>query len=89
MVHWERPKVTTTPAALYAWERSTNAINIEMTSYALLTFVARGDLTNAYPVIRWLVSQRDPKGGFISTQVGQHNMKTEFVFFKLQILIYI
>ncbi|XP_054164406.1 CD109 antigen-like isoform X2 [Oppia nitens] len=42
--------------------------DIEMTSYALLTLVARSDLENAVPVLRWLISKQNSNGGFSSTQ---------------------
>jgi hypothetical protein len=41
---------------------------VEMTAYALMTLVARSDLENAIPVLRWLISQQNSKGGFSSTQ---------------------
>jgi CD109 antigen len=45
-----------------------NSNDVEMTSYALMTLVARSDLENAIPVLRWLISQQNSKGGFSSTQ---------------------
>ncbi|XP_076467680.1 LOW QUALITY PROTEIN: CD109 antigen-like [Babylonia areolata] len=65
-VYWERPKPPT--PSRYSWQRKTDAINIEMTSYALLTYMVRGDVAGALPIVRWLTMQRGPQGGFISTQ---------------------
>ncbi len=42
--------------------------DVEMTSYALLTYVARNDLDRAIPVARWIMAQRSDTGGFSSTQ---------------------
>ncbi|CAG2164131.1 unnamed protein product, partial [Oppiella nova] len=42
--------------------------DVEMTAYALLTLVARSDLENAVPVLRWLISKQNSNGGFSSTQ---------------------
>lgn len=46
------------------------AIDVEMTSYALLTYVAQNKISEAVPVVKWLLTQRNPKGGFVTTQVG-------------------
>ena len=67
-LHWERPKPNARPAH-YRWQRQTDAINIEMTAYAMLTFLLKKDVAKAVPIVRWLTSQRGPQGGFISTQV--------------------
>ncbi|KAK3909558.1 CD109 antigen [Frankliniella fusca] len=45
-----------------------NSVNVEMTSYALMTYVSRGMLDEALPIMQWLISQRNSKGGFASTQ---------------------
>ena len=45
------------------------AIDVEMTSYVLLGYNIKGDTPNGIKVLRWLGSQRNPRGGFISTQV--------------------
>ncbi|KAK7098096.1 CD109 antigen-like [Littorina saxatilis] len=52
----------------YSWYRKTDALSIEMTSYALLTLMQDAALNDAIPVFRWLNKQRGPKGGFVSTQ---------------------
>lgn len=41
-----------------------------MTSYALLTYVLRGDVQGGLPILRWLLQLRGPNGGFQSTQVA-------------------
>ncbi|XP_025086510.1 CD109 antigen-like [Pomacea canaliculata] len=52
------------------WERNQQsaALNIEMTSYGLLTYILRSDVAGAMPILRWLMELRGPNGGFISTQ---------------------
>lgn len=42
---------------------------METTAYALLAQMALGRLKYAGPIVTWLASQRDPQGGFVSTQV--------------------
>lgn len=43
-------------------------VDIETTSYALLSYLAQNQTSEAVPIIRWLVSQRNELGGFTSTQ---------------------
>ena len=43
--------------------------NIEATSYVLLTYATINNVTSGLQVIKWLVKQRNPNGGFGSTQV--------------------
>lgn len=43
-------------------------IAVEVTSYALLTYLERGLVQDALPIMRWLVTQRNSQGGFASTQ---------------------
>lgn len=45
------------------------ARDIETTAYALLTYIALGHHAQGLPIVKWLVSQRNPQGGFSSTQV--------------------
>lgn len=45
-----------------------NSNDVEMTAYALLTLLARSDLEDALPVLRWLISQQNSNGGYSSTQ---------------------
>ena len=42
---------------------------IEITSYALLTYVRRNDIASAIPILKWLVSKQNDLGGYSSTQV--------------------
>ena len=44
-------------------------IAVEMSSYALLTYLERGLAKDALPIMHWLVAQRNSQGGFASTQV--------------------
>jgi hypothetical protein len=43
-------------------------VDVETTSYALLTYMTLGDTNKGLPVVRWLTSQRNAFGGFSSTQ---------------------
>ena len=50
------------------WSSVTQSVDVEMTAYALLTYLQRGLVTEALPIMRWMVSQRNSNGGFASTQ---------------------
>ena len=47
-----------------------NSIDVEMTSYAMLTYINRGLIEDCIPVMKWLFSQQNDQGGFASTQVN-------------------
>ncbi|XP_059152608.1 CD109 antigen-like [Physella acuta] len=48
--------------------KQARSADVIITSYAVLTFVALGRLEEAVPAVTWLTSQRNPQGGFVSTQ---------------------
>lgn len=71
--HWENPKVNPEDGSgwdgnevLYHWRIS--PATVEMTSYALLSYIERNDLKNALQIVNWLIDQRNENGGFYSTQ---------------------
>jgi len=45
------------------------SVDIEMTAYALLVYSHNRDMSNALPIAKWIIAQRNPNGGFSSTQV--------------------
>ncbi|KAK6619001.1 hypothetical protein RUM44_003383 [Polyplax serrata] len=49
-------------------ERLPNGVAVEMTAYALLTYLERDLMEDALPIMKWLVAQRNDEGGFASTQ---------------------
>uniref|UniRef100_A0A336LNM3 CD109 antigen n=1 Tax=Culicoides sonorensis TaxID=179676 RepID=A0A336LNM3_CULSO len=50
------------------WYGKPNSVNVEMTAYALLAYLQAGQEASAFPILKWLVSQRNENGGFQSTQ---------------------
>lgn len=44
-------------------------IDIETSAYALLYLAEKKDMSQGIKIVNWLVSQRNPQGGFSSTQV--------------------
>lgn len=51
------------------WDVGDKALSVETTAYALLAQMALGRLKSSGPIVTWLTGQRDPQGGFVSTQV--------------------
>uniref|UniRef100_A0A6B2E4V8 CD109 antigen n=1 Tax=Phlebotomus kandelakii TaxID=1109342 RepID=A0A6B2E4V8_9DIPT len=50
------------------WYGQPNSVNVELTAYALLTYMEAGIVEDALPVMKWLIGQRNSEGGFQSTQ---------------------
>lgn len=44
------------------------SVDVEMTSYTLLTYLRRNLVSDSIAVMKWMVKQRNPEGGFSSTQ---------------------
>ncbi|KAL1439864.1 hypothetical protein MTO96_009696 [Rhipicephalus appendiculatus] len=68
-IYWKDPTLavnTTDKQSDYFFKPSFK--DVEMTAYALLTLTERGDIGNAIPVMRWLVSKQNENGGYSSTQ---------------------
>uniref|UniRef100_A0A914DPR9 Uncharacterized protein n=1 Tax=Acrobeloides nanus TaxID=290746 RepID=A0A914DPR9_9BILA len=68
-IHWsskvgDKPKTGDTTQYFY----QPRPVDVEMTAYALLTYMALGDTEKGLPIVRWLTSQRNAYGGFSSTQ---------------------
>ncbi|XP_018316790.1 CD109 antigen isoform X1 [Mycetomoellerius zeteki] len=62
---WNKPIPKDNKNPHYSLPRS---VDVEMTSYALLLYLRRNLVTDAIPVMKWLVKQRNTEGGFASTQ---------------------
>ncbi|XP_044727005.1 CD109 antigen-like isoform X2 [Chrysoperla carnea] len=50
------------------WRSMPNALNIEITSYAMLALMQSGLFEDCLPILKWLIMQRNQNGGFTSTQ---------------------
>lgn len=57
------------------YDQLPNSIDVEMTSYTMLTYLQRGLLEDSIPIMKWLVSQQNDQGGFASTQVKEIILK--------------
>lgn len=60
----------------YWYRKKPNALAVETTSYALLTYLQYHDIDACYPIVRWLTQQRKTDGSFVSTQVSLQNTYT-------------
>ena len=77
-MHWEKVKeISNSRSNEFFWWNPylrAPAADIEMTSYALMTYVLLAEddpsmIGEAMPIVRWLTKQRNALGGFASTQV--------------------
>ncbi|XP_067663894.1 CD109 antigen-like isoform X3 [Haliotis asinina] len=68
--YWHRPEVKTTQSTHSYWKppSAKRAIDIEMTAYGLLIYGEKNDFSGGLNIMKWLASQRNPHGGFSSTQ---------------------
>lgn len=48
------------------WYGQPNSVNVEMTAYAMLANLEANQ--EVFPILKWLIAQRNPEGGFQSTQ---------------------
>ncbi|XP_029178171.1 CD109 antigen-like isoform X4 [Nylanderia fulva] len=62
---WSKPIPKNDKNPHYSLPRS---VDVEMTSYALLSYLRRNLVADAIPVMKWLIKQRNTEGGFASTQ---------------------
>lgn len=69
-VHWEREDMPKPPEDSWYWYRAPSA-EVEMTGYVLMSLIYNGkDYIGYTPsIVQWLTKQRNPYGGFSSTQV--------------------
>ncbi|XP_073402583.1 alpha-2-macroglobulin [Dendrobates tinctorius] len=72
-VHWHRSELSDNSGEWRHPHRRAASIEVEMTSYVLLTMLSKHDvtaedLTAATKVVTWLMEQQNPTGGFSSTQ---------------------
>ncbi|XP_045204827.2 CD109 antigen-like [Mercenaria mercenaria] len=50
------------------WQNSVKSIEVETAGYVLLAYSKQNNINGALPVLKWLIQQRSPYGGYISTQ---------------------
>ncbi|XP_059497226.1 alpha-2-macroglobulin-like isoform X2 [Stegostoma tigrinum] len=72
LTHWQQEETLEREEEHGYWWRAPSA-EVEMTAYVLLALLSQPQIThseldNATSIVRWLVKQRNPYGGFASTQ---------------------
>ncbi|PIK48593.1 hypothetical protein BSL78_14524 [Apostichopus japonicus] len=69
LVHWKSIEKI---YKLHTLQSHNPAIQVEITAYALLSYLAYYELSDAItessPIVKWLIQQQNPYGGFSSTQ---------------------
>lgn len=74
MKYWKKPD-SAADTNLNLWHKSNHkAINVELSAYGLLALATVDNRDDGLLVLKWLTSQRNPNGGFSSTQVNLQNM---------------
>lgn len=66
LLWWEKPIPESD--SKNPWYSKPNSINVELTAYGLLAYYHANEITDALPILRWLITQRNENGGFTSTQ---------------------
>jgi CD109 antigen len=69
-IHWSAKPNDETPAKQESikYFYQPPPVDVEMTSYALLTYMTMNKTEKGLPIVRWLSGQRNANGGFSSTQ---------------------
>ena len=68
--YWSKPETGIQWKGWAPPKDQAKAVDIETTAYALLSLAINKDLEGGLPVLKWITSQRNPEGGFASTQVS-------------------
>ena len=66
------------PRATGEWRA--RSAEVEMVSYVLLALARMDRLIEGFPLLKWLSKQRNPKGGYGSTQVGARRICRHWLF---------
>ena len=69
MRYWHKTEAPKAKQGSWHSPHSTKAIDTEMTSYVLLTYALKADKVGGKGIMQWVAQQRNPNGGFTSTQV--------------------
>ncbi|KAI8125140.1 CD109 antigen [Lucilia cuprina] len=61
-------KTASPTESMSPWYNMTRSVNVEITSYAVLSLLENNLIGDALPVLKWLMNQRNDLGGFVSSQ---------------------
>jgi CD109 antigen len=66
--YWQYEKTPSCVANSWSYYCRPRSCDVETTAYALLAFTSKEDIAYSLGIVRWLIEQRNPRGGFKSTQ---------------------
>ncbi|XP_045146442.1 pregnancy zone protein-like [Echinops telfairi] len=72
-IHWQRPRKLQEDSTLFYQPRAPS-VEVEMAAYILLAYLtaqpapSSADLSMASRIVKWIIKQQNPHGGFSSTQ---------------------
>lgn len=69
MKYWKKPDSAVDTNLNSRHTTNRKAINVELSAYGLLALATVDNRDEGLLVLKWLTSQRNPNGGFSSTQV--------------------
>ena len=69
MRYWHKAEAPKAKQGSWRSPHPTKAVDTEMTSYVLLTYARKADIVGGKGIMQWVAQQRNPNGGFTSTQV--------------------
>uniref|UniRef100_G1U6R8 Alpha-2-macroglobulin n=1 Tax=Oryctolagus cuniculus TaxID=9986 RepID=G1U6R8_RABIT len=73
-IHWQRPEIQLQEDKMLYYQPRAPSAEVEMTSYVLLAYLtvqptpSSKDLSVASRIVKWIIKQQNPHGGFSSTQ---------------------
>ena len=74
MRYWHKAEGPKAKQGSWHPPHSTKAVDTEITSYVLLAYAVKADIVGGKGIMQWVAQQRNPNGGFTSTQVTSQKM---------------
>ncbi|GFR94590.1 thioester-containing protein [Elysia marginata] len=68
MRYWHNEEAPKARQGPWRSPHGTKAVDTEMTSYVLLAYAVKADIVGGKGIMQWVAQQRNPNGGFTSTQ---------------------
>ncbi|GFO10657.1 alpha-2-macroglobulin [Plakobranchus ocellatus] len=80
MRYWHKPEAPKAKSGSWRAPHGATAVDTEMSSYVLLAYAVKADIVGGKGILQWVAQQRNPNGGFSSTQdtVVALNAMSEF-----------
>ncbi|RUS86836.1 hypothetical protein EGW08_005432, partial [Elysia chlorotica] len=68
MRYWHKTEAPKAKQGSWHSPHGTKAVDTEMTAYVLLAYAVKADIVGGKGIMQWVAQQRNPNGGFTSTQ---------------------